>query len=87
MSVTMPEAAQGLKRFNGELLELEGHLLDILMSMQLKPKKRTPRIRPGLIKRPPPRHPSGGFPGYLFGGKGGEQGVGFPEEEEDDGDD
>jgi hypothetical protein len=86
MSVTMPQAVRELERFNGELLELESHLFDLLTAMQLR-RRRNPRPRPAPKRRPqrqPRRHPSGGFPGYLFGGRGGEQGIGFPEEGDGD---
>lgn len=66
----MPEAVRGLERFNRELLDLESHLLDLLLALQSKQRK--PKPKPG--RKPPrirPRHPSGGFPGVWFGGKGG----------------
>ncbi len=70
MSETMPEAAAGLQRLNGELLEVEAHLFDLLLAMQLRPKRPRP-ARPGKkAPRRPGRHPSSGFPGHLFGGKG-----------------
>lgn len=69
-AITMPQAIDGLKRFNAELLELEAHLFDMLLALQLKLKRRRPpRPRHAPARRTPQRHPSGGLPGYLFSGK------------------